>query len=86
MQTRKRSTPRVERIWATAECEAEKRGHDYVGTEHLMKALADDPEGVAGWMLLSLGVRDQLARDLEELLDSLAVDGAGVDPDRQPRG
>ena len=52
---------------------SEKRGHDFVGTEHLMKALADDPAGVAGWMLLTLGVRDQLARELEELLDSLAT-------------
>ena len=79
VHTTKRATPRVERIWATAESEAEKRGHDFVGTEHLMKALADDPEGVAGWMLLTLGVRDQLARELEELLDSLAVRDTAAD-------
>jgi len=73
MRTTKRPTPRVQRIWAEAEREAEQRGHDYVGTEHLLKALADDSRGAAGWMLLSLGVRDQLAVELEELLDSLTV-------------
>jgi ATP-dependent Clp protease ATP-binding subunit ClpA len=73
MRTTKRPTPRVQRIWAEAEREAELRGHDYVGTEHLLKALAGDPQGVAGWMLLSLGIRDQLAVELDELLDSLAV-------------
>ena len=66
----KTPTPRVERMWARAELEAERRGHDHVGTEHVLLALADDPEGAAGWLLLALGVRDELSRNLNELLDT----------------
>ena len=69
----KTPTPRVERAWARAELEAERRGHDHVGTEHLLLALADDLEGAAGWLIRALGMRDELARELEELLDTLPV-------------
>jgi hypothetical protein len=71
MQITKTPTPRVERLWAKAEQEAERRGHDHVGTEHLLLALASDPEGAAGWLLLAHGLRDELSSDLEELLDSI---------------
>jgi ATP-dependent Clp protease ATP-binding subunit ClpC len=73
VQITKTPTPRVERIWARAEEEAERRGHDHVGTEHLLLALSDDLEGAAGWLLLSLGMRDDLARELVALLDSPPV-------------
>jgi ATP-dependent Clp protease ATP-binding subunit ClpC len=72
----KTPTPRVERIWARAEEEAVRRGHAHVGTEHLLLALAADPEGAAGWLLLTLGVRDELSRELAALLDSLPVAAA----------
>ena len=76
MQITKTPTPRVERAWARAEREAERRGHDHVGTEHLLLALADDAEGAAGWLLLALGMRDELARELQELLDTLPTPAA----------
>jgi hypothetical protein len=73
MQITKTPTPRVERAWARAEEEAARRGHPHVGTEHLLLALADDLEGAAGWLLLTLGVRDELSRELLALLDSPPV-------------
>jgi ATP-dependent Clp protease ATP-binding subunit ClpC len=76
VQITKTPTPRVERAWARAEREAERRGHDHVGTEHLLLALVDDAEGAAGWLLLALGMRDELARELQELLDTLPVAAA----------
>jgi hypothetical protein len=36
-------------------------------------ALTDDLEGGAGWLLLSLGVRNEIAHELEALLDTLPV-------------
>jgi ATP-dependent Clp protease ATP-binding subunit ClpC len=73
MQITKTPTPRVERLWAKAEQEAERRGHGHVGTEHLLLALASDLKGAAGWLLLAHGLRDELSSDLKELLDSMPI-------------
>lgn len=35
---------------------ARRLGHDYIGTEHLLLALASEPEGVAARILTDLGV------------------------------
>ena len=38
-------TPRSERVLQHAEHIAEEHGHDYVGTEHLLLELLDEPAG-----------------------------------------
>lgn len=40
-------TPRTARILTTAERRASELGHDYLGTEHLLIAMLDEPGGVA---------------------------------------
>ena len=48
---------------------ARDRGHDYLGTEHILFALLDDPYGIAGGVLHRLGcayaVRDEIPRIIE---------------------
>ena len=45
------------------------RGHGYLGTEHLILALIDDPDGIAGGVMERLGcaraVRDEVARIMD---------------------
>ena len=65
-------TPRVRRIQAAAEAEAEQRGHTFLGTEHLLLALAADPEGIASRVLRDLGVADDVRRELRQVMDSAA--------------
>jgi ATP-dependent Clp protease ATP-binding subunit ClpC len=49
-------TPRTKRVLALAMDEARRLGHDYVGTEHLLLALAKEEEGLAIEVLRNLGV------------------------------
>jgi ATP-dependent Clp protease ATP-binding subunit ClpA len=65
-----RLTPRMQRIVASAEADALARGHDYLGTEHLLVALASDPDGIAGLVLEELGVADQAIARVREIMDS----------------
>jgi ATP-dependent Clp protease ATP-binding subunit ClpA len=62
-------TPRMEQTLARARELAQDRGHDYVGTEHVLLALLDDPNGIAGGVLHRLGyapaVRDEVIRIIE---------------------
>ncbi len=47
---------------------AEEQGHDYLGTEHLLVALAKEADGVAARMLLAKGVTtDRLQQQLDAL-------------------
>ncbi len=49
-------TPRVKRVLELARQEAQKLGHNYLGTEHLLLGLVGEGEGVAAKVLNSLGV------------------------------
>jgi ATP-dependent Clp protease ATP-binding subunit ClpC len=61
--------PRVERTWKRAEREARSRGHDYLGTEHVLLALIADPDGIAGQVLLEMGVADEAAQRVKALME-----------------
>ena len=50
-------TERVRKVLAQARAEATVLHHEYVGTEHLLLAIARENEGVATSVLSSLGVR-----------------------------
>jgi ATP-dependent Clp protease ATP-binding subunit ClpA len=65
-----RPTPRVQRIIDAAEEEATSLGHNYLGTEHLLIALADDRDGIAGRVLYELGVADEAITRVREILES----------------
>jgi ATP-dependent Clp protease ATP-binding subunit ClpA len=63
-------TPRVERTLERASREATARGHDYLGTEHLLLALIADANGIAGLVLRELGVAERAAQRVREIMDS----------------
>ena len=63
-------TPRVERILAAAEDDAQRRGHNFVGTEHLLLALIGDPDGIAGQVIAQCGIAEQVVRRVEDVFAS----------------
>lgn len=50
-------TPRARRVIDLAYDEARGLGHEYIGTEHLLLGIVRDGEGIAGQVLLKLGVK-----------------------------
>lgn len=63
-------TPRVRKVLAMANREAQELNHTYVGTEHILLGLIRDGDGVAGQILRHFGVDLEQAR--HELLDVLS--------------
>ena len=74
-------TPRMQRIMQRADGHARARGHDYVGTEHVLLAILDDPHGIASSIIARLGQTDAIRAALLAVLDS---PGAATDPVRRP--
>jgi Clp amino terminal domain, pathogenicity island component len=70
-------TPRVKQALRYAVEEAENRGQDYVGTEHLLLGLLREEETAATQILRNLGIPPDVVR--EELFDCGVVGGA-IDP------
>lgn len=62
-------TPRMKHTLARASELARARGHGYLGTEHVLLALLDDPAGIAGGVIHRLGyaaaIRDEVIRIIE---------------------
>jgi ATP-dependent Clp protease ATP-binding subunit ClpA len=75
-----RGTPRsrrAERFLAAGAQQSRALGHDYVGTEHVLLALTEDPTTRAAQALARLGVTpDVVRRDVERVI------GTGVEPPR----
>src|SRR5690625_158428 len=55
-------TPRAKKVVELSQDEARKRGHPYVGTEHILVGLIREGEGVAGRVLHNLDVNLTKAR------------------------
>ena len=53
-------TPRMKHTLSRAAALARASGHDYVGTEHLILALIEDPGGIAGGYFALLAVTTSL--------------------------
>ncbi len=70
MPTQTRLTPRMQRIMARADAHARSRDHDYVGTEHVLLAILDEPNGIASSIIARLGQTDAIRADLLAILDS----------------
>jgi ATP-dependent Clp protease ATP-binding subunit ClpA len=62
-------TPRMKHTLQRAGELARARGHAYVGTEHVILALIEDPSGIAGAVMQRLAcaatVRDEILRIIE---------------------
>jgi hypothetical protein len=64
-----RVSPRMASLLArAAEIGRTHTGSPLVGTETVLRALADEPEGIAGQVLEELGVRAKARRRLDEIL------------------
>jgi ATP-dependent Clp protease ATP-binding subunit ClpA len=62
-------TERVRRVLAHAREVAMELHHEYVGTEHLLLAVADEDEGVSSAVLNNLGTRpDDISRRIREVI------------------
>jgi ATP-dependent Clp protease ATP-binding subunit ClpA len=69
---------RAERFLFAGSQQSRTFGHDYVGTEHVLLALAEDPQTPAADALARLGItRDVVRRDVERVI------GTGIDPRRR---
>ena len=55
--------PKIKRIVDSAIKEALSRGHDYIGTEHLLLGLLQEEESVAVQIILNLGCKLKDVRD-----------------------
>jgi ATP-dependent Clp protease ATP-binding subunit ClpC len=56
-------TPRAKKVLELGLREALQLGHDFIGTEHLLLALIQEKDGLAGQTLRDLGVRLDAARE-----------------------
>jgi len=65
-----RPTPRVKHTLLRAAQLAQERGHSYLGTEHLLLALLDDEDGIAGAVLKRQGGAASIRQELEEIMAS----------------
>jgi len=70
-----RLTPRAESALRLAQQEALKLGHNYVGCEHLLLGLVEEPDGIAGRALRVSGAEATAVRN--EVLRQLASSALG---------
>ncbi|MDR0950900.1 MAG: ATP-dependent Clp protease ATP-binding subunit [Candidatus Ancillula sp.] len=68
-----RFTDMAREVIVAAQNYANQFGHSYIGTEHLLLALSDLEEGVAGKALISLGITSDIVK--EKLLKLLGENG-----------
>lgn len=66
----KEFTPRMVRAMARAERIADARGHAFVGTEHVLLALAEDERGIARRVLDDLDVTAEVKDRVAAWMDS----------------
>lgn len=62
-------TPRMDATLKRATRIAAERGHDYLGTEHVLLALLDDPDGIAGGVIDRLGFAQAARTEVERILN-----------------
>jgi hypothetical protein len=78
-------TPRAKKVIGLAVDEANRLGHDYIGTEHLLVGMLREGEGIAAGVLESLGLGLEEVR--AEVVRILAAGtAAGGRPGLRPRG
>jgi ATP-dependent Clp protease ATP-binding subunit ClpA len=63
-------TPRTKHTLDEAARIARACGHGYIGTEHLMLALLEDPDGIGGGSAHQLGVAQSLRDEILRIIES----------------
>ena len=77
-------TPRSKKVIELSVEEAQRLGHNYVGTEHLLLGLISEGEGVAAQVLNKLGADINAVRQrVIELLGGMALSGQSAQPSNQ---
>ncbi|MGI5920563.1 MAG: ATP-dependent Clp protease ATP-binding subunit [Syntrophomonadaceae bacterium] len=76
-------TPRAKKVFNLAFDEARLQGVNYVGTEHILLALIREEEGVAGQVLISMGVRLEEVRAQVLMLLGGEMDASGIEAYQQ---
>jgi ATP-dependent Clp protease ATP-binding subunit ClpB len=67
-------SPRLTQVFAAAQKQAEKMQDEYISTEHLLLAVADEKDGAAGRILRQHGVtREDLAKVIEQMRGGVRV-------------
>jgi ATP-dependent Clp protease ATP-binding subunit ClpC len=80
-------TPRVRKIILDSAAEASRCGQSYVGTEHLLLSLLDEPDCVAVRLLEVVGISpDDLRRDVVSFLASGPASGSAPGSASEPTG
>jgi len=69
------ATPRIATLFQTANAEAERLKDDFIGTEHLLIAIAAERDGQSGRLLKEFGVdQEKIYRALRDIRGSARVD------------
>ena len=73
-------TPRAQRLMKRAEQEADRLQDQYIGTEHLLIALASEREGASALILANLGIsQERIYQVLMEIRGSQRADDPGAE-------
>jgi ATP-dependent Clp protease ATP-binding subunit ClpC len=74
-------TTRVKRVVEISFDEAQRMGHDYVGTEHLLLGLLIEGEGIGARVLVDMGATlDRVREDIDRFLEATAAEMAAPWP------
>ncbi len=77
-------TERARKVFSSAQEEAQRFQHNYIGTEHLLLGLVREEDGVAAKVLHQLGVELQAVRDAVEFIigrgDRIVLGEIGLTP------
>jgi ATP-dependent Clp protease ATP-binding subunit ClpC len=65
---------------------ARGRGHDYLGTEHMILALIEDSHGIAGKVMERLGCADAVRDEVIRIMDSDGYSRHGPPPNESTSG
>ena len=77
-------TPRSKKVIELAFEEAQRLGHNYIGTEHLLLGLIREGEGIAAQVLMQVGVdANAVQQRVIELLGGMAMSGNSIQPPSQ---
>src|SRR5256714_13853955 len=67
-------SPRITQVFQAAQKQAEKMQDEYISTEHLLLAIADEKDGAAGLILRQHGVnRDDLLKVIEQMRGGVRI-------------
>lgn len=80
-----RFTQRARRVLTLAQESAERMGHNYIGTEHLLLGLVQEESGVAGRVLRGIGLNPRRMQDMVERMSGTSGRGTRGNVELTPR-